>query len=258
MALTAAEIAKQALRDLNIIDAGRTLTQDQIDEGLFDLRSYLGSLFGDTIGVPLMDWPVPPNTTAPVLSRYPLYAASDDFPDERVVPYPPQNVRLLLGQANNFTIFLPPYPSDGARFLMIDMNVASPTYTIDANGRKILDALLLTGTPTDLDGREFFYRADLGDWVELATITETSVSPLPSFFDDMLILGVARRAARRYGKSLSNEQLADFRRMTRIARSRYTQSQPKPPADPQPFLDPQTRQSGSGTHYGYGSTNPFE
>lgn len=235
---TASELVKQAYRELNLVAANRELTSDQESEGLTLLNRYIDSLLGFELGELLFDWTTPPSTTSPTPARFPQFPTPRDLASD-VWPYPPPNVRLLLRLLSDTTIYLQQDPDDGARMLLVDLgNDTTNNLTVNANGRLVKGADTITDTPSNLNQQLLFYRADLGNWQVIADLALTDNSPLPSKFDDLLALGVAKRLAPRFGKSLTAEAVTDHRRLLRLMKSQYRQEVQMPSKNPQPFLRP--------------------
>lgn len=218
---TIAEIITDAYRDNNLIAVGKQPTTDEQTEGLRRLNAFFRSIFGLELGVELRDWTTPPSRTEPIPARYSRKPLDTDLPSD-VWPYPPNNSRLLLNIATATTIYFPSKPQDGSRMSLVDV-ASSATLTIDANGRKIEGALTkAVGAPLT-EPLEWFYRADLSEWVSIKDLIVTDESPLPDDFDDFLILALSTRLSARVGKTASIAR-ADLKRMTRKLKTRYRQA----------------------------------
>lgn len=232
---TAAEIVKEALREGNLIPLDTAVTAPQEAEGLGLLNRFLISLLGLELGEFAFDWTVPPSTTSPIPARFPLFPQRENLPSD-VFPYPPGNSRILMHLVSNQTIFLDQSPDDGARMSFVNVGDASTfSLTVDANGRLAKGAATVTETPGVLSEQLWLYRADLGDWKLITTLLSTDESPIPALYDDLLIIGTHIRLAPRYGRSVSVESAASFKRLMRRLKAQYKQTVGEPAADPQPF-----------------------
>lgn len=223
---TISQIITAAYRDNNLIPVGTATnpaapTTAEIAEALTRLNAFFRSIFGVELGIELSDWAVPPSRTSPVAARYSRKPLNQDLPDD-VWPYPPSNVRVLMNITSATTIYLPSNPDDGARLGLTDI-ASTATLTLDANGRRIESAATLAIAP-GTDPLEWFYRADLGSWVRIVTFVETDESPLPTDFDDFLILALSIRLSGRVGKT-AQTQRADVQRMIKKIKARYRQEE---------------------------------
>jgi hypothetical protein len=217
------DIITQSFREAGTVIIGNTPTTDEVGEATPLLSSFIQSFFGYDIGVQMTNWPVPPSSTSPVYSRYPLGPLNEELPND-VWPYPPSNVSLLVGLSSPTTVYLPPAPQDGARVGVIDMT-STANLTLEGNGRLIQGAKSITDTaPGSLNGKTWFYRADLANWIELkSSYVGTDDSPLPADLDDLLICGFAIRLSGRYNNAPRDSTLAVYRKFLEIARTRYQQ-----------------------------------
>jgi hypothetical protein len=210
------EIITSAYRESNLIAIGATPTTAQIAEALSRLNALVSSVYGYEVGEPLGDWPIGVEGVV----DYSYDWTSD------VWPYPSANVRLIANSTEAQTIYLPPTPSDGARVAIIDPNsrlTAAPV-TIDGNGRTIENAanVVLDANGTN---RIWLYRAELGNWSLLSTLTgaEGEDFPFPNEFDDYFITKLAMRLNPRYGRSIAQESAVEMDRILEKLRARYRQ-----------------------------------
>lgn len=246
--MKASELVKQAYREGNIVPLDpvtglAVTTTGQEIEGLVLLNRYLKSLFGLELGEFPTDWPVPPSTTSPVASRAPLAPKRRDLPSN-VWPYPPPNARLVLNLTSNQEIFLQQDPDDGAHITIATTGSGGHALTLNGNGRLIEGSATLTAPQADLDGRQLLYRADLATWVRLTDLTADDESPLPELYDDILAIGTFIRIAPRYGRAISAETAATYKRLMKRLRAQYRQHMGMPTASPQPFIRPASDRDG--------------
>lgn len=242
MTLTS-EIIVSALREPNTIGRTATPSASQVAEALGRLNALVSSTYGYEVGRKLIDWPVGQEG----ISAQDRTAWSADH-----WSYPPNNVRLIAASTEPQTIYLHPHPSDGARIALVDpaSRLAAAPVTLDGNGRTI-EGSATSVQSTDDTNRTWFYRADLGEWVVLSTLTgaDPEEFPFPAEFDDYFITMLAARLNPRYGRSLSEASTAALARSLDILRSRYTQAE-----EPQPELGAVALTRKYGTT-GYGSFN---
>lgn len=227
---TAAVLVKQAFREGNLIEIGKTPTTAEAAEGLDTLNTLMSGVFGVLVGNNLRDWSVPRGQSVGQINRdYPLLPGADLPLAPTYTMYPPQNSRVVwnTGEAH---IYLPNDPlSDGALFGLVRGSGAGftpGTLTIDGNGHLIggsdtVDVTLETYTP----GR-WFYRADLGNWVPVVPMAATDESLFPFEFDDTWICGLSIRLAPRFGKEVAKSTALRFTEMMGQLRSRYQQTEP--------------------------------
>jgi hypothetical protein len=214
------EIITAAFREGNLIPVGTDPTAAERAEALGRFNNFVAALFGFELGELLTDWTVPPpQRNAPVAAQYPLAPAAHDLPSD-VWPYPPSNTRLLFASANNLMVYLQQNPHDGAQMAYVDVGQLGGVLTLNGNGRLVdgTSTLVLSADPTRL-----FYRADLADWIVLATLAETDSSPLPAEFDDLLITGLSIRLSPRFGNDPREGTVATYTSMRTKLIARYRQ-----------------------------------
>jgi hypothetical protein len=212
---TALVILEDAHRESNITPMGATLNATQITESLRRLKALIASALGDDIGHPLEDWPVGVANYDDSMSGW----SSADW------AYPRSNVRLVLNIDSVQSIYLPFQPEDGARIALVDSggNLATYNVTVYGNGRKVEGAASVT-LSTDGESREWFYRADLGDWKLVSELADETVDmPFPSEFDDYWVMRLAMRLNPRYGRALTDESKARLAEVRNQIQARYTQ-----------------------------------
>lgn len=223
---TATDFIKEALREGNLIPVGTTPTAAQLAEGLTRFNNVLSGLFGNEVGEPLFEWPVPPpQQTSPVDARWPLYPglSAEQMRSSDVYPYPPGNVRLMASNTTVMTVYLQHLPNDGARLGYTAVG-ASAFLTLDGNGRRIDGAAQASIDPTDQGGAQlWFYRGDLGQWISIRPLTLTGGSPFPAEFDDFLITALAIRMSPLYGNDPRSGTVKTYTDMLRKLKARYRQ-----------------------------------
>jgi hypothetical protein len=228
---TVSEIVKEAFREGNFIAVGEDPTPEELAEAIPRLRNLVDSLFGVEIGEKYRDWYVPSDLSTSVPLRSPLTPTGiSNGASAPSWQYPPANVRLLVKTAEARSVYLPANPSDGARVQFI--NIASTVgvnVTIDGNGHLVENAVSVTDTVANLNGRRWFYRADTANWVKLESIAdENSTLPLPEEFNDYFVCGLAIRLSTRFQVKVDDATVARFADMAKRIKNRYKQTEAMP------------------------------
>lgn len=212
-------ILVDAYREANIFPLRKALDTEQIVEALRLYNGNIRAIYGDEAGEKLIDWP---------LGTYNYESPNYGPPyTEYAVDHPTINRRLLVTNTEAKTVYLTPFPQDGARMGIADpfSRLSTVPVMIDANGRTIEgnSTLLL-----DQDGtfREWFYRADLGQWVRITSLLESDENPFPDDFDNFFIIGLAMRLNPRYGRQMDPQSATVFKAERTKFIARYLQSQP--------------------------------
>lgn len=217
MTLTS-QIITDAYRQSNVLAIGTLPTADQQAEALRYLNRIVKSVFGNEAGDPLEVFPVGrKNIQRP--SGYPWWNTVPD--DDWFVP---KNTRIMLNLEEPVSLYLHPQPDDGSRFAVIDTGENLSTYNtqVYGNGRLIEGAFNIT-LSTDGEDKEWFYRADLGNWLLYAPLIDSTPFPFPEEFDDYFITLLAIRLNPQYGVQLDPQSKMIFDRSLRQLRARYTQ-----------------------------------
>lgn len=227
---TVSEIVTQAYREGNFIAIGETPRAEEMTEAVSRLRSLIDSLFGTTIGEAYRDWYVPSDFVVFAPLRQPFSPNADvSISSSDSFRYPPPNVRILTKTTEAQTLYFPANPADGARMQFLNIASSAVSITISGNGHLIENAASLVDTVANLHTRKWFYRADLGDWIRLASIVdENSEVPLPSEFDDVLVCGLAVRLQPRFQTPLDKATVAMFENGLDKLKKRYRQSEEMP------------------------------
>ena len=236
---TGSAIVKNAFREGNLIAASAELTADQLAEGLDVLNNFIDTVYGFELGENLFDWPFPPRNNAPTQSRYPLFPRDESLA-ARVWPYPPPNVRILLGVDLATTLTLPPAPEDGARLQFVNVGAQDVAIQVETNGRLFGGSTNPSTTPTELHQQRYFYRADLADWVLIETATADAQVPFPPTYDELLELAVLSRLSSRFGRALTPDQVQRHMRLISKLKSQYRQKTPAGVDEYNMFLVPRS------------------
>lgn len=211
-------IITDAYGEAGIIADGADPSAEQLMKALRRVNALYDSFFGAELGENLTT--VNYGTSGLVNA----YAISEDASPDLDSTYVPTNIRLVLNNDAATTLYLDPNPNDGARFAVVDNagNLATYNVTVNGNGRQIESTASVTLNTNSLN-REWFYRADLGNWMRIADLTEDDESPLPSAFDDLLETALALRLNPAYGAQTSQEMVDVFSRMKSLFKARYSQ-----------------------------------
>jgi len=211
------EIIKDAYREANLIPITQSPTLDEQAEALRLLNRFVRSVFGNESGDKLQSLAVGINnvTTTASLPTYTFTGSN----------YAPLNSRLVVNITTPSTVNLHPDPEDGARIAVVDAtgNFNTNAFTLNGNGRKIENSSSLTLTTASIL-KEWFYRADQGNWAAISDLSLNDIFPFPLEFEDMFVIGLATRLNPRNGVSMDEQAIMNFRRMRNLFRSRYSQS----------------------------------
>lgn len=208
-----------ALREGGILALGETPTAAMSDEALRRVNTLFRSYLGNELGNDLVNVSYGQNGLSTP------YAKATDASTSIDSSFLPENVNLLVNLSEAKTVYLPPNPRDGARLAIADIsgNFNTRNLTVNANGRKIENAATVVLNTANVTA-EWFFRADLGNWVRVSTLTLDDESPFPAQFDDFWTTSLALRLNPRYGESISPETAETLRRARSQFRARYRQS----------------------------------
>lgn len=215
------KLITQSFREGNLLPIGKAPTPDEVAEALDRLQNNVTCYFGYELGEKLEDWNVPSRQrTAPVSAHYPFTPYKDDKPAD-VYLYPPPNVRLVTHIVGSTRVYLQQQPEDGARMGFVDIG-STAFLIIDANGRLIEGDFDISVDPPD--PQEWFYRADLGNWMRVPTVLAlTDESPFPAEFDDLLISDLAIRLSSRFGVDPRAGTVQTYKNKLDQMKARYRQ-----------------------------------
>lgn len=214
------QILYDAYRQSNTISINQqTLTPKQEDEALRYLNRIVKGVYGNEAGDPLQSFPVGRNHIQRP-AGFPGWDAETGLLDW----YVPVNMRVVLNLEQPQNLWLSPVPGDGARFAVVDAskNLDQFPCTVYGNGRMIEGQFSIDLTEADLDA-EWFYRADIGNWVRSSPLTADMLFPFPEEFDFFFIIQLAISLQPSYGMNLDPQTQATFMRSQQQLRARYTQ-----------------------------------
>lgn len=211
------EIIKDAYREANLIPITQNPTVDEQTEALRLLNRFVRSIFGNEAGDKLQSIAVGSNNVT-TTGSLPIYTFTG-------TSYVPLNTRLMANIVAATAINLHPDPEDGSRIAVVDASGNFNTYglTLVGNGRTVAGASTTTLTTAGLK-REWFYRADLGDWQVISDLGLNDTFPFPMEFEDLFVIGLATRLNPRNGVAIDEQAMMNFRRQRNLFRSRYSQS----------------------------------
>ncbi len=217
------QIIVDAFRQSNLLALGVSPTALQKEEALRYLSRIVKSVFGYEAGELLFPVSVGnKDIERPVewVDYYQINDANSWFP---------KNGRAMLNLTETQDIYLTPVPDDGTRFAVLDVsgNLSQFPVTVYGNGANI-EGLPAIGLNTDGLNQEWFYRADLGNWVKTIPLLENDIFPFPEEFDDFFITMLAMRLNPSYGSALDPQSQAALQRAKGQFSSRYVQAIPTP------------------------------
>jgi hypothetical protein len=231
---TASDIITRAYRDPNIIGTGKTPTAAEVTEALPLLNTIIQNAFGRVVGEYPEDWPLGTFYTAPDGKQYPFWPNSSK-PQPQTWRYPPQNSRLITRLSSATTVYLEPYPDDGAVYDIVDNGNEWSTnvLTVDANGRTIeqddgtfANTYAISTAPAG--PLKLVYRADTSRWVRVPVLDDSGegaeIMPLPTEFDDWFSISLAARLCPRYSKTLPEMLIAVHRDLEKQMKTRFRQT----------------------------------
>lgn len=210
-------IIADAYRENNLVAVGKDPSTGQQTEALRLLLAVVKAAIGGEAGEYLKDWP---------LGDYGRQDRDQLGRTTTQIANPPINARLLHTAAAAITVYFPAMPSDGSRMAILDpySRLAALNVTLDGNGRTIEAAATATLSTNGLS-REWFYRADLGNWVRVSDFDADDEMPFPADFDMMWVILLAARLSPRYGRSLTNESALILKQQRTAFLARYAQSE---------------------------------
>lgn len=219
---TIRQIITDAYREAGIIGIEETLDADKFAEGLRRFNALFNSLLDNELGQPLQ------NIDYGKSGLTNVFAKDEDLSQTIDSVYVPANYRIYLNIGAATTLYLHPNPHDGARLAIVDNggNLATYNVTLDGNGRKIESAASVVLNTNSLT-RQWFYRADTGNWVKIADFIDGDSSPFPEQHDDFLVLLLAFRINPRHGAQSSEEMIEALKRARRQFRNAYRQTTQK-------------------------------
>lgn len=212
-------IIQDAYRESNMLPLGKDPNANQSAEALRLYNALVSAIYGGDAGENLTDWP---------LGNFGRQDDEWDIPlTDRQIAHPTINKRLIALNEIAMTVHLTLRPQDGARMGIADPfgRLAAFPVTLDANGRTIDgNPSIVLNTNGMFD--EWFYRADLAQWVKITNLAADDENPFPAKYDTMFIILLAMRLNPRYGRSLDEQSVAILRQNKREFIARYLQSQP--------------------------------
>lgn len=210
------QIIIDAFRQSNLLALGVSPTPPQAAEALRYLNRIVKSVFGNEVGDQLDAFPVGRND----IDRpqgFPWYntTPSNDW-------FVPKNKRIVLNLDQTVSLYLHPMPDDGTRFAVSDPSGNLSTYnaTVYGNGRLIegQDSIVLNENETN---SEWYFRADISNWVKYSPLVDDSLFPFPEEFDDFFITMLAIRLNPAYGTALDGQSQMVLNRTRSQLRARY-------------------------------------
>lgn len=222
--MTIQQIIEDAYTESNITALGQALQTYELENGLRRLQRIVDSWYGTVCGEYYYDWYFPPLPNSPDLSQNPR----DVYGRDKVNPaYPSINVRVVLNLTAPSVLYFPKYPNDGSRMSISNVGDATQAFSINPNGHKIEGSLnAATINLEQVPTAQWFFRADLQDWVRIAPLTLAGQSQFPEQFDDLLVTALARRLSVSNGQPLSPVIEDTYSKQMQVFRARYKQLTP--------------------------------
>ena len=204
--VTVSEICRKAYREINMLGIKASMITEQEDEALELLNTLIPSTLGSEIGEELRDFQVGGT-----------YDQTTGWTE-----YLPENTRLVCNISSGRTLKLHPMPYDGQRLAVVDAsgNFATNNLVLDGNGRTIESASTKT-LSTNSQTREWFYRADLGDWKAVTDLALADDMPFPVEFNDFWRILLAARLSSRYDQELNQSSMMWLDQMANRLDARY-------------------------------------
>lgn len=242
------DIITDAYREGNLIGIGVTPTTPEQAQAITRLNAVVSNVFGYDVGEKLVDWPVG--------------TVGNESGDLRSwTPYrwtrPQAGVRLVVNVLGPQELILPAVVNDGARLGFVDVGGTIGGYpiTINANGR-LIEGTADVVLDTDGEVREWFYRADLGNWVKINQLDLDGDMPFPPEFDDVFVTLLAMRLNPRYGRAMMADSAGWLQQSIGRFKSRYAQTVVTPADLPTLVMsrqayNPYRDQVGARTRYGW-------
>lgn len=207
----ASEAIDRAYREVNLTMAGASASTTQQTDALTLLNTILAGTLGFAAGEELRD----------------LNIGGEYDQSWLLTDYIPENARLVLNLGTARSLDLHPHPYDGQRVAVADAgaNLATYNLTLDGNGRRIETAATVTLSTSSLS-RQWFYRADLGNWQRLDGLEADDDLPFPTEFDDYFVILLAMRLSPRHGRELAQSSAVWLGSMTTQLEARYRRPRP--------------------------------
>lgn len=219
-------IIRRAYRGLNVIPVGTSPSIAQLAEGLELLNSGLQSMVGNGFFENLQDWPVPYIQRVGNNAANPPNLPGSAYPAVHLNnKYPAKNTRIVWDGSEQ-TVYMPESPPDGAFMCLVKSagngQQTPGLLTLSGNGRTI------EGVPsylsTTVSSRQWLYRADLADWIEIKPILlADDPIPFPDEYDDFWIGGLSIQLSPMYGKSIQVATTSTVSRVGNAMKARYFQ-----------------------------------
>ena len=220
MAVLVSSIITDAFRERNILALRKKApTALQTTEALRLFNALIAAIYGGDAGEELGDWPL--GTYGRESKADPINYTQDQL------QRPTINRRLIAVNTTALTVYLTVWPQDGARMGIADPFGRLAAFPGDA-GCQRPDHRRRGNQNTQHERafQEWFYRADLGQWVKLSALTEIDNLPFPDEFRSFFILMLAMRLNPRYGRSMDEQSAAIFKQGRTSFVARYLQSMP--------------------------------
>lgn len=213
---TVAQIIIDAYQLPNLVALSAIPTAAEQAKGLRYLNRIFNSVFGNELGDSLSSFNL--GQTDLVSTENPDYFTLQE-------PYLiAANSKIDANLQTALTVYLNPRPRDGERVAIQDVGNTFSTHplTISANGKQIENSasviLSVNGTNT-----EWFYRADLGNWVKITNLELVDDFPLPSEFEEYFITMLSLRLGASEDSEITSSIQYIMKDVAKRFRARYKQ-----------------------------------
>lgn len=219
-------IIQRAYRQSNIIPIGTTPSVPQVTEALAVLNSGMSSIIGNGFFENLQDWPIPAvQRVGGVAANPPLRPGSGVPISQLNNAYPGKNMRIVWDGSEQ-TAYMPENPPDGAVMCLVQSvgngHQNPGLLTLNGNGRTVEGAAAYLSTTATK--RQWLYRADLADWVQIKSpMLAADDIPFPDDFDDYWIAALTIQLSPMYGKTIQAATSATVTRTLLTMKARYFQ-----------------------------------
>lgn len=215
---TVSQIIRNAFRENNVVGVNEPVSGEEEAEALTLLNRLVKSVIGTDAGDKLTTIYVGRNNIDST-----FYTITNILPEYKW--FSPANSRIICNNTTSIDIHLNPYPNDGERFAIQDASGNFATYPVTVHGNgNLIDAASTSLFNQNNLKKEYFYRADLNEWMLVSELESSSIFPFPEEFEDLFVIHLAMRINPRNGIETSNQSVAALQRMKSLFKSRYRQT----------------------------------
>lgn len=215
---TVSQIIRDAFRENNAVGVNDPVSGEEEAEALILLNRLVKSVIGTDAGDKLTTIYAGRNNIDST-----FYTIINILPEYKW--FAPANSRIICNNTTSIDIHLNPFPNDGERFALQDASGNFSTYPVTVHGNgNLIDSAPTSLFDEDNSKKEYFYRADLNEWMLVSELESGSTFPFPEDFEDLFVLHLSMRLNPRNGLQVNNQSVAAFQRMKSLFKSRYRQT----------------------------------